>query len=174
MLKQIVLSLSTIGLLSLINLPVKAEPFIFNQRIESQKQTQTEYSDEELKALVDDFVRIIPDLQTVVIESNEEIATVISNQGLTQERFYQILRTPNSELEISAEEQQKFNTIKAEIVPIQQEALFKMYQVVNEEKKMTIGEMEAIVSQIQNDTELQEELRKMIIEVIVEDNTNEN
>ena len=170
MLKKIVLSVGAIGLLSLINLPTKAQPVVSNQNLENQKQTQREYSDEELKALVSDFVKIIPDLQTIVIESNEQIASIISEEGLTQERFYEILRSPDSEIETTAEEQQKFNSIKTKIVPIQQEALFKMYQVVNEEKKMTVGEMEAIVSQIQNDTELQEELRKMIIEVIVEEN----
>ena len=61
-----------IGLLYLINFPIKAQPVISNQGLESWKQMQKEYSDEELKALVSDFVKIIPDLQTVVIESNEK------------------------------------------------------------------------------------------------------
>jgi hypothetical protein len=134
----------------------------------ASKQSQEEYSDQELKALVRDFVDIIPQLQAIVIESNQEIATIIKAEGLEERRFYEILRSSDPQAEATAAEQQKFESIKNEIVPIQQEALFAMYQVINEEKGMTMQELEAIVDRVHNDVALQEELQKIIIDVLVE------
>ena len=176
MLKQIIMGTSTMAVLFLPSLPVFSYPHHLVAQESSNESEEIEYTEEELKALVTDFVDIIPELQKIVIDSNEEINQIIEEGGLEQDRFYEILRTPASEREeeMTQQEQEKFEQINQKVISTQQSSLWKMYSLVNEEKGMTMEEIRAIIERVQGDVELQEELQEMIIDVIVEQQTEES
>ncbi len=176
MLKQILMGTSTITLLFLSSLPAFSHPNNLIAQQNNNESEEIEYTDEELKALVTDFVDIVPELQKIVIDSNEEINQLIEEGGLEQDRFYEILRTSASEREaqMTQQEQEKFESINQKVISTQQSSLWKMYSIVNEEKGMTMREIRAIIERIQGDVELQEELQQMIIEVIVEQQSQES
>ncbi len=176
MLKQLLMGTSTMAILFLSAPPVFSYPNNFVAQQNNNESEEIEYTEEEIKSLVTDFVDIIPELQEIVIDSNEEINQIIEEGGLEQDRFYELLRTPASEREeeMTQQEQEKFEQINQKVISTQQSSLWKMYGLVNEEKGMTMEEIRAIIERVQGDAELQEELQEMIIDVIVEQQTEES
>ncbi len=125
-------------------------------------QTGDEVSDKEVKQ----FASAVKEVQVINQESQQSMIKAVEDAELDIERFNQIygaMQDPNTEVEASDEEMEKFNKANTDIVDIQTEAQQKMEKEILDQD-LTIERYQEINMQLQNDPELMQKVQKLLQE----------
>lgn len=168
MLKQLLVGSSVFTLLFAGGLSAQEAP-----APEAQPQTQeapqapaadpaaTEVSQEELEQ----FARIIPQLQEIQQSAQQEAAQVIESSGLSTQRFSEIYQseqagTPPS-AEVTPEEQQSFEAASTQIESLEQEVRSQQEEVLQTEglEPQRFGE---ILVAVRQDPTLQQQVQELL------------
>lgn len=133
---------------------------------------QAQISDEEL----DKFSQAIFQMLTIEQQFQERIVQTIEGQGFSQERFAEIYQATvqaqenpaaQADLNISAEEQQKFAQIMEEGKQIQEESQARQEQAIAS-LGLNMDRLNEIGSAIQQNPELQQEVRTRLEQLMEE------
>ena len=125
-------------------------------------QTDDKVSDKEVKQ----FVSAIKEVQVINQESQQNMIKAVEDAELDIQRFNQIygaMQDPNTDVDASDEEMEKFNKANTEIVSIQTEAQQKMEKKIIDQD-LTIQRYQEINMQVQNDPELMQKIQKLLQE----------
>lgn len=126
------------------------------------QQQQIDVSDDELKS----FTVALVDVQTINQEMQPKLITIVEDEGFEIERFTQIQQAqqnPQTNVEVSEEEIEKFNKIAPELQKIQQEAQQEMMLKITE-SGLTIERYQQIITAVQTDMEMQQKVEKLLEE----------
>lgn len=164
MLKQLLVGSSAFALLFAGGLSAQEAP-----APESQPQTQeapsaptaTEVSPEELEQ----FARVIPQLQEVQQSAQQEAAQVIQESGLSTDRFREIYQSeqegaaPTSE--VTPEEQQSYEAASTKIESLEQEVRSQQEEILQSEglEPQRFGE---ILVAVRQDPALQQQVQELL------------
>lgn len=125
-------------------------------------QTGDKVSDKE----VEQFVAAVKEVQVINQESQQSMISAVQESGLDIQRFNQIygaMQDPNTDVEASDEEMEKFNKANTEIVSIQTEAQQEMEKKILEQD-LTIERYQEINMQVQDDPELMKKVQTLLQE----------
>lgn len=129
-------------------------------------------SEAELKQFVEQFIDVVPKIQVVLVEANEESADAIATSELTTEEFDRILQSQQSGEDLSAaglssEKTAEFERLSTKLSDIQRQTMLEVMQVAQEEG-IQIRTVQRIFTAVRDDPQLQSQLQQIIIDVIVE------
>lgn len=128
----------------------------------SYAQTDDKVSDKEVKK----FASAVKEVQVINQESQESMMKAVEDSELDIQRFNEIygaMQDPNTELEASDEEMEKFNKANTEIANIQTEAQQKMEKKILDQD-LTVERYQEINMKVQNDPELMQKIQKLLQE----------
>lgn len=131
-------------------------------QMQPQQQQKIDVSDDELKS----FTVALVDVQTINQEMQPKLITIVEDEGFEIQRFAQIQQAqqnPQTKVEVSEEEIEKFNKIAPELQKIQQEAQQEMILKITE-SGLTIERYQLIISAVQTDMEMQQKVEKLLEE----------
>jgi len=123
-------------------------------------QTKTEVTDGEIEK----FVSAVKEVQLINQQAQQEMIKAIQNKDLEVQRFnemYAASQDPQTELDASAEETQKFNNINKEIIKIQTNSGQKMEEGIKDQD-LTVERYQEINAAIQNDPALMQKVQKLL------------
>lgn len=123
-------------------------------------QTGTEVTDGEIEK----FVSAVKEVQLINQQAQQEMIKAIQDKDLEIQRFnemYAASQDPQTELDASAEETQKFNNINKEIIKIQTNSGQKMEEGIKDQD-LTVERYQEINMQIQNDPALMQKVQKLL------------
>lgn len=164
MLKQLLVGSSVFTLLFAGGLSAQEAP-----APESETQTQeapqaptaTEVSSEELEQ----FARVIPQLQEIQQSAQQEAAQVIQDSGLSTERFSEIYQSQQAgtapTAEVTPEEQQSYEAASTKIESLEQEVRSQQEEVLQSEglEPQRFGE---ILVAVRQDPTLQQQVQELL------------
>ena len=164
MLKQLLVGSSVFTLLFAGGLSAQEAP-----APESETQTQeapqaptaTEVSSEELEQ----FARVIPQLQEIQQSAQQEAAQVIQDSGLSTERFSEIYQSQQAgtapTAEVTPEEQQSYEAASTKIESLEQEVRSQQEEVLQSEglEPQRFGE---ILVAVRQDPALQQQVQELL------------
>lgn len=112
------------------------------------------------------FAKTFGLLKVIQQDAQKEMAEIIQQEGLSQERFemlYQAQRDPNpqSQPQVSPEEEQKFAQANSKINQVQQESEAKMRQVI-QQQGLNPQRFEEILAAVQKDPALQQQVQQLM------------
>ncbi len=128
----------------------------------AQTQTGDKVSDKEVKL----FVSAVKEVQVINQESQQNMIKAVEEAELDIQRFNEIygaMQDPNTDVDASDEEMEKFNKANTEIVGIQTEAQQKMEKEIVDQD-LTIQRYQEINMQVQNDPELMQKVQTLLQE----------
>ncbi|MGJ3248833.1 MAG: DUF4168 domain-containing protein [Elainellaceae cyanobacterium] len=166
MLKQFVIHGSILMLLLGASLPAYAQeqaPALSSpESLVAQQSEPSAVSDEEL----DQFITAVVQMESIRADARQEAVTVIESEGLTTQRFGEILETQrNPEAEVSSEvsdnELADFQRALTQIADIQDSARSKMRDAI-EAQGMEVERFDEIVEIAQTDQTLQQEIERRL------------
>lgn len=127
------------------------------QMPQQQQQQQVEVSDAEL----DKFANAFQQIQMISQQAQQEMTTVIQEEGMDIQRFneiYQASMSPEVEVEVTPEEEKQHEAITAKIEEMQSTFQGQMEKAIADQD-LTVEKYEQIIQGLQTDPELQERLR---------------
>ncbi len=158
------LSLTSIALLLLLTFstPALAENSISIAQAPQAPETKaaTDISDQELEQ----FATAVQKVETIQMESRNEVGQTIEDEGLTPQQFRDILeaqRDPEMENEASEEELEQFESATEQLVQIQREAQVDMKEAV-EATGLEVERFQAIFAAVREQPELRQKVQQMI------------
>ncbi|MCF8221664.1 MAG: DUF4168 domain-containing protein [Bacteroidales bacterium] len=128
----------------------------------AQTQTGDKVSDKEIKQ----FVSAVKKVQVINQASQQKMMKAVENSGLDRQRFNEIyvaMQDPDTDVDSSDEEMEKFNKANTEIVKIQTEAEQELKKEILDQN-LTIERYQEITMQLQNDPELMQKVQALIQE----------
>ncbi len=158
MLKHLLTIGLVLPLLWMTSLPARAQTQVPTPQ--SQEQIVTDVSDAEL----DRFTNAIAQIQMLQQESRREMATVVQESGLSEQRFMEIARSqqnPESEIEVSSQERENFQVAVTEISQIQQSTQAEMIDAVRQEG-LDVDRFNQILAAVSQDPELKEAVQERL------------
>jgi len=164
MLKQLLVGSSVFTLLFAGGLSAQEAPAPEAQpqtQEEPQTPTATDVSQQELEQ----FARIIPQLQEIQQSAQQEAAQVIQESGLSTERFSEIYQSEQSgtppSAEVTPEEQQSFEAASTKIESLEQEVRSQQEEVLQTEglEPQRFGE---ILVAVRQDPSLQQQVQELL------------
>lgn len=150
--KRIVIVAITAGMLVGPSLIAQVAP-----QQQMQQQTQTSVSDAELTKFAGAYQEIQVENQKI----QQEMVTVIQGEGLEVQRFNEIHQanmTPESEVEVSNEEETKYEKV-IEKMEAKQTAFNEKIEAVIEDQGLTLNRYQEIGMALQSDQALQQKLQ---------------
>ncbi|MFP4132776.1 MAG: DUF4168 domain-containing protein [Halothece sp.] len=158
------LSLATIALLLLITFstPALAQNSISIAQAPQAPETEpaTDISDQELEQ----FATAIQEIETIQMESRNQVGQTIEDEGLTPQQFRDILeaqRDPEIENEASDEELEQFESATQQLVQIQRETQVDMRKAV-EATGLEVERFQEIFAAVREQPELRQEVQQII------------
>lgn len=158
------LSITSIALLLLLTFstPALAENSISIAQAPQAPETEaaTDISDQELEQ----FASAVQKVETIQMESRNEVGQTIEDEGLTPQQFRDILeaqRDPEMENEASEEELEQFESATEQLVQIQREAQVNMKEAV-EATGLEVERFQAIFAAVREQPELRQQVQQMI------------
>lgn len=127
-----------------------------NQQLPQQQQ-KIEVGDAELSK----FAVAFQQTRMIMGEAQQEMATVVQNNGLEIQRFnelYQAAMDPEKEMDATAEEREQYKKIVSEIEKMQSGLQKKIENAITEQG-LSLERYEQIGMALQTDPELQERLK---------------
>jgi hypothetical protein len=125
-----------------------------------QQSQPTEVSDSELKQFATALIKI----QSIEQQVQGKMVTAVNGAGIEVQRFSEILKAtqdPNTEVDASDKEIEKFDDANQAIEKIQNQAQHDMQNVVRE-NDLTVNRYQQIMAAVQNDPELQQKLQEQM------------
>lgn len=116
-------------------------------------------------AELEQFVTIVPQMQTIQQSARQAAIAAISASGLTPQRFSEISRAeafPEQTVDLSAEEQATYEAVSSELEQIKQSALAEQEQVLQAEG-LSSERFDAILTTIQTDPVLEQQVQEMLV-----------
>lgn len=129
------------------------------QQMQQQQPPSIEVSDEELET----FSSALQTIQTIHEDAQPDITEAIKEEGMEPDRFSQIARSqqnPQSNLEVSDQEMQQFNSAMSQVREIQSDIIEKQKTAVQEEG-MSPERFQEILTAVRQDQQLQQRLQSM-------------
>ncbi len=129
------------------------------QQMQQQQPPSIEVSDEELET----FSSALETIQTIYEDAQPDMVEAIKEEGMEPDRFSQIARSqqdPQSDLDVSDQEMQQFNSALGEIREIQSGIIEKQKTAVKEEG-MSPERFQEILTAVRQDQQLQQRLQSM-------------
>lgn len=125
---------------------------------------QIEVSDEELQVFVDASMNA----QTVQAQSQQEMVAIVDDEGIDVQTYNEIMQAQQmgqstDELDVSAEDMEKFETAFEKIEEIEQEMEADLTEAI-EDEGMDMDRFQEINMAVQQDPELQQRVQQMIQE----------
>ncbi|MGJ3252855.1 MAG: DUF4168 domain-containing protein [Elainellaceae cyanobacterium] len=166
MLKQFVIHGSILMLLLGVSLPAYAQeqtPALTSSgELIAQQSEPSAVSDEEL----DQFITAVVQMESIRADARQEAVTVIEAEGLTPQRFGEILETqrdPEAEAspDVSDSELADFQRALTQIADIQDSARSRMRDAI-EAQGMEVERFDEIVEIAQTDQTLQQEIERRL------------
>ena len=159
--RQLLLGGSVLALLLVGNLPARTQAQEPASQPQAQEASQVEISQEELQQ----FAKIIKQLEAIQQESEQKVVKAIQGEGLSQERFREISQVQQnpetqSTTEVTEEEMQSFKKAVAKVTELLQAAQLKMEQAVRAEG-LEIQRFNQIATAVRQTPALQQELQQM-------------
>lgn len=114
---------------------------------------------------LEQFVAIVPQMQTIQQSARQAAIATISASGLTPERFSEISQaeaSPEQAVDLSAEEQETYAAVSSELEQIKQNALAEQEQVLQTEG-LSPERFDAILTAIQTDPALEQQVQEMLV-----------
>lgn len=162
MLKNLLLT-SSIALSLAIALPTQAQtPPAETEPVLPESTQAAELSEAELEQ----FASVVGRLQAIQENTRTESIEVIEDEGLSRERFNEILQAQQNpqaqpETEITDEELSSFQSALLVVADIQEEARSQMQAAITEEG-MPVTRFNEILAMVQQDPSLQEEVQRIL------------
>lgn len=158
------LSITSIALLLLLTFstPALAENSISIAQAPQAPETEaaTDISSQELEQ----FATAVQEIETIQMESRNEVSETIEDEGLTAQKFRDILesqRDPEMENEASEEELEQFESATEQLVQIQREAQVDMKEAV-EATGLEVERFQEIFAAVREQPELRQEVQQMM------------
>lgn len=158
------LSITSIALLLLLTFstPALAENSISIAQAPQAPETETatDISSQELEK----FATAIQKIETIQMESRNQVGETIEGEGLTAQQFRDILeaqRNPEIENEASEEELEQFESASEQLVQIQREAQVDMREAV-EATGLEVERFQDIFAATREQPELREKVQQII------------
>ncbi|TVQ36326.1 MAG: DUF4168 domain-containing protein [Spirochaetaceae bacterium] len=112
------------------------------------------------------FVEALQQIERVQMDTQEEMISVLDEQGITTERFneiYQAEHNPEFELDqpLSSDEQSRFRMAEQQLQSIQEDSQVEMSQVV-QNQGIEIDRFNEIYVALTQDPELQQRVQELI------------
>ncbi|HKJ69593.1 MAG TPA: DUF4168 domain-containing protein [bacterium] len=129
------------------------------QQLQQQQAPSVEVNDEELET----FSNALQTIQTIYEDAQPNMVAAIKEEGMEPNRFSQIAQSqqnPQSDLDVSDQEMQKFNSALTEIREIQSGIIEKQKTAVKEEG-MSPERFQEILTAVRQDQQLQQRLQSM-------------
>jgi len=149
--------------LSLLSLPIAANAQA--QQLNAQTQTQSTASAEIPSLELQQFVQIIKRWKTIDQESQGKMVQIIKSEGLTPERFVEILKQQQapkaSDGELSADDKAKFEKIITKFQQVGQDSIPKKEKAITSQG-LDVKRFAQIQQMIQQDPSLQQKVQKMM------------
>lgn len=125
-----------------------------------ETETATDISSQELE----EFATAIQEIETIQMESRNQVDQTIEDEGLTAQQFRDILeakRDPEMENEASEEELEQFESATQQLVQIQREAQVDMREAV-EATGLKAERFQEIFATVRQQPELRQEVQQII------------
>lgn len=112
------------------------------------------------------FAKTFSLLKVIQQDAQKEMAEIIQQEGLSQERFEMLFQAqqepnPQSQPQVSAEEEQKFAQANSKINQVQQGSEAKMRQVI-QQQGLNPQRFEEILAAVQKDPALQQQVQQLM------------
>lgn len=127
---------------------------------QEQQQARVDFSENELKS----FVKANERIMEIQQESQQKMLKVIEEEGLTLERFNEILESqqdPQKQTNASEQEMQSFNNA-AEFIIVEGQKVEQQLITTIEEEGLDVGTYQEILLAYQQNAGIQERVNKMI------------
>ena len=141
---------------------IAAAPLFGQVPADAQKaQEQTQVSDADLKK----FTNAYQEIQTENQNAQQQIMTAVQEEGMDVERFGEIKNAsmdPNSTMEVSKEEQAKYDKANKKLEKMQSSFQQKMEKIIVSHG-LTTDKFDQIFLAVQNSSELQQKVQNMMM-----------
>jgi len=160
MLKSVCVSSAGLALFLSLSAPTLAASPTQAAPLEVKQSSSMEVNQQELEK----FAAAMREMRTIQLESRDEISAAIDEEGLSKNRFREILqaqRNPEVETDASQEELQKFESATEQLAQIQQDTQSQMREAVTDQG-LEVDRFQQILSMIREDPQLQKQVQQMI------------
>lgn len=163
MLKSLCVSSASLAILLSLSTPALAEsPTAAPQTTEVQQSPSTEVNvnSQELEK----FAAAMAEMRAIQIESRDEISAAIDEEGLSKQRFREILqaqRNPEVETDASEAEMAKFESATQQLAQIQRNTQSQMKDAVVAQG-LEVTRFQQILQAVRQNPELKQQVQQMI------------
>ena len=160
MLKSVCVSSASLALFLSLSTPALAASPTQAAPLEVKQSSSMEVNQQELEK----FAAAMREMRQIQLESRDEISAAIDEEGLSKNRFREILqaqRNPEVEPDASQEELQKFESATEQLAQIQQDTQSQMREAVTNQG-LEVDRFQQILSIVREDRQLQKQVQQMI------------
>jgi len=156
------LYISSASLLLILTLstPALAQPSAPVAQSQVKQVSEGEINSQEIEK----FAKAIQEMRAIQIESRDKVNEALQNEGLSKERFREILkaqRNPQEDINLSQQEQEQFETVSEKLAQIQRETQSNMKEAV-ESKGLEVARFQQILAAVREQPTLRQEVQQII------------
>lgn len=159
MFKSLCVSSASLLILLSVSTPALAQPSTSIAQAQV-KQSSPNVSPQELEQ----FAQAIQQMREIQIESRDQVSEAIEEEGLSKDRFREILqaqRNPEVETNASQAEMQQFESASQKLAEIQRDTQSQMKEAV-ESQGLEVPRFQQILSAVREEPNLQQQVQQMI------------
>jgi len=167
MLKSLCVTSVSLAILLSLSTPALAESSTAAPLVQIKQSSSTDINPEELEK----FAAAMEDMREIQLESRDEISAAIEKEGLSQQRFREILqaqRNPEVETDASEAELQKFDSATEQLAQIQRDTQSQMKDAVISQG-LEVARFQEILQSVRQDPQLKKQVQQIMRE---ENNSN--
>ncbi|MDR9403662.1 MAG: DUF4168 domain-containing protein [Halothece sp. Uz-M2-17] len=160
MFKSLCVSSASLAIFLSLSTPALAQSLTPTSTMEVKQSSSTDINSQELEK----FAAAIQEMRTIQLESRDEISTAIDEEGLSQERFREILqaqRNPEVESDASEAEMAKFESATQQLAQIQRNTQSEMKEAV-QGQGLEVTRFQEILQAVRQDPQLKKQVQQMI------------
>lgn len=140
--------------------PALAQPSSQFAQAQVKQAATTEVSSQELEQ----FAQAVEEMQSIQIESRDQVSQALQEEGISKERFQEILkaqRNPEVNVNASQQEMQKFESASEKLAEIQRNTQSQMKEAVTDQG-LEVARFQQIVAAVRENSTLQQQVQQMI------------
>lgn len=167
MLKSLCATSLSLAIFLSLSTPALAESLTTGLPVQVKQSSSPEINPEELEK----FAAAMEDMRAIQLESRDEVSAAIEKEGLSQQRFREILqaqRNPEVETDASEAELQKFDMATQQLAQIQRDTQSQMKEAVISQG-LEVARFQEILQSVRQDPQLKKQVQQIIRE---ENNSN--
>jgi len=167
MLKSLCATSLSLAIFLSLSTPALAESLTTGLPVQVKQSSSPEINPEELEK----FAAAMEDMRAIQLESRDEVSAAIEKEGLSQQRFREILqaqRNPEVETDASEAELQKFDMATQQLAQIQRDTQSQMKDAVISQG-LEVARFQEILQSVRQDPQLKKQVQQIIRE---ENNSN--